>query len=226
MTTPLPLVPLQKSVAIGALEEDLRALFIQMYADTMQEQADEINVYGNPHLGPFSLIERSIAADGLTVFRRDEVNLRHLHKAWKYRNPERGLHFLRTYCRAIWGKHYSVDQLWQHKDLPYPTQLRSRPEFESESDYFLTSRIRVQLDEVDFVPKDIVAALRTAIAARFVLQFRIAKFTQSEVGLASAMRAVNVVRLTGETLIPAGIDMRVGMAHVFGAQVVAYTTFE
>lgn len=220
------LVPLRNSWATGQVEEELRALFIKLYEDSLKEQADEINVYGAPHLGSVNLIARHVEADGLALLNNnDETGLRYLFKAWRYQNPDRGLHFLRTYLRVIFGDNQNVEQLWQKKTEPYPTSLKPKHEVESESEYFLTSRLQVDLDNIDIVPDRIIRTLRTAIAARFVLMFRVAKFCRTEIGLVSTFRGVNVLRLQGEVIEPSG-NLNVGLAHVVTGTVLAYTRSE
>lgn len=180
----LPMQPLQHSFAADELEQDLKDLFIQLYDDTLREQADEINVYGAPHIGPFSLVERHVTQDGLAMLRQgDETGMRYLFKAWRFRNPMRGTHFLHTYLQVLFGDVFEVDQMWQAKADAYPTNLKTENEItwaaEDIADYYLTSRIRVDLD-TDLVPDRVIRSLRTAIAARFVINMRIAKFFETE----------------------------------------------
>lgn len=179
--------PLRRSHEATALEAELKALLIQLYEDTMREQADDINVYGAPHLGSFSLVERGITEDGLTVLRQnDEAAIRYLFKAWRHRNPQRGFHFLRTYLAIIFGDVSNVTQMWQSKDQPYPTGLKSLGEIgfsgETEDDYYLTSRVAVDID-TEVIPDRVVQSLRTTVAARFLLDVRLAKFQMSTLAL-------------------------------------------
>ena len=199
--------PLDSSWAWSQAEQEMKDLFIQLYEDTLKSQADEINVYGVPHLGPFALIERNATADGLAVLRdTGEDNLRHLFKAWKHRNPKRGLHFLRTYLRAIWGENQFCEQMWQKKADPYPTTLKSLDEItlasEDPTDYFLTSRIRADID-TDRVPEMLINALRTTIAARFVLEVRIAKFSLTPLRIGQNLGGAVIFRGRGALDVPA-----------------------
>lgn len=193
--------PLVESFANGTVEDELRQLFVRLYEETLAEKADEINVYGAPHLGPFSLIERHVAGDGLSVIREDnEAALRYLFKAWRFRNPRRGTHFLATYLRVLFGD-YEINQLYQKKSAPYPTLLRSEREIQqlghSLADYFLTSRLRVQL-VTSIVPERILAAMKSVVAARLILQVRIAQRTRMQVGTAQICYGQAVARMTGE----------------------------
>jgi hypothetical protein len=193
--------PLDESWAWTDAEQEMKDIFIKLYEDAMKEQADEINVYGVPHLGSFALIERITTADGLSILRdTGEANLRHLFKAWKYRNPKRGLHFLRTYLRAIWGDAQFCEQMWQRKEDPYPTALKSLAEItadgEDVTDYFLTSRIRADID-TDRVPDLLINSLRTTIAARFVLEVRIARFSVMNWRIGQNIGGVTICRAVG-----------------------------
>lgn len=206
MDDQLPMKPLQNSWAATQLEQELKDLLIKLYDDEMRAQADDINVYGAPFLGSFSLVERNVTQDGLTVLRQDdETAMRYLFKAWRFRNPQRGFHFLRTYLQCLFGSVYEVDQLWQKKTEPYPTFLLSKQEIgfagESESDFYLTSRIRVDLDTT-IVPDRIIRSLRTTIAARFLLDIRIAKRQQTTFGVANALGGTCVAKFKGETIAP------------------------
>lgn len=224
----LPMKPLQASWAVDDVEDELRDLFIALYDQVLRETADEINVYGAPHLGSISLVQREVTADGLSIINQgDNDGIRYLFKAFRNLNPERGMHFLRTYLRVLWGDNQNIHQLWQKKSETYPTYLRSKSEIVgSETDYFLTSRLRVELDIEDILPETIIQSLKTAIAARFVLMFRIAKFMRTDGGMASVARGVVIARLSGETIEPSGLLFQTGMAHVMGGMVLAYTSAE
>lgn len=194
--------PLIKSHAATQLEDELRNLFIKLYKEELGEITDEINVYGAPHIGPFSLVEREVAKDGLAVLRTtDEDAIRYLFKAWRFQNPRRGMHFLRTYLQVLFKGNHEVSQLWQAKALPYPTGLRAESEIPGvvpEKDYWLTSRLRVDID-ADTVPAILERTLRTALAARFVIDVRAAKYGRTITGTVGAagggvlMRAGNIV---------------------------------
>lgn len=196
------LKPLQYSFDATTLEAELKDLFIKLYQDALGETGDDINVYGAPHLGSFSLVERNIDAEGLTVLRETtEARIRFLFKAWRHRNPERGLHFLRLYVNTIFGES-SIEQLWQKKTDPYPLTVKSRAEIEasgeSEDDYFLTSRVRVDLSTT-LVPEKLVRSLRSAVAARLLLKIRISRTMMINTAVAMTGYGVQVLRLRGTT---------------------------
>lgn len=196
------LLPLQESFDRYQYEAELKALFLQLYEDNLKALADEINTYGMAHNGPFSLIERLVTADGLSVLRQgDEAGMRYLWNAWKHLNPERGLHFIKTYLQTMVGDAHQLNQMWQKKTEPYPTYLRSAGEINYSSehtfdDFFLTSRIVADID-TDIVPDRVVQSLKTAAAARFHVKVRLAKFSSTTVGFGGISQLYQVLRSKG-----------------------------
>lgn len=191
--------PLQHSHDATSLEAELKDLFIKLYADSMAATADDINVYGAPHLGSFALVERNVDQDGLTVLRETtEGRIRYLFKAWRHRNPERGLHFLRLYLAALFSNGATVRQLWQKKSEAYPTFLRSMEEItdsgDSIGDFFLTSRVRVDVD-TEILPAKLLASLKSAVAARILLNVRVGRALTSAVGVAPLAYYAHVLRV-------------------------------
>lgn len=191
--------PLHASHTATELEYELKDLFLKVYTDSFSATADDINVYGAAHLGSFGLVERSIDADGLAVLRETtEDRIRFLYKAWRHRNPERGLRFLRLYLLALFGDSYVVSQMWQPKNQTYPNGVRSQDEITSsglsESDFFLTSRVRVDID-ADQVPAKVLASMRSAVAARILLHVRVSRVLGAGVRAAGVGYVVNVMRL-------------------------------
>lgn len=198
--------PLVESFANGTVEDELRQLFMRLYGETLAEKAAEINVYGAPHLGPFSLIERNVAADGLVMRRQDdEAGMRYLFKAWRHRNPRRGTHFLSTYLRVLYGQDFEIQQLWQKTDQPYPSALKSHPELveagQSESEFFLTSRLRVDLN-TDELPSRLVASIKTVVPARFVIYIRLIRRASGETRLANVATMMTSLQGRGIGLSP------------------------
>lgn len=227
----MTMIPLSKSWAVDDNEDELRNLFIQLYGDTLKLKSDEINVYGAPHIGPFSLIEREVARDGLTVLRTTtEDAIRHLFLSWRFRNPRRGTHFLHTYLGVLFGPVFEIRQLYQKKSEPYPTALSSAEEAvslgDSLSDYFLTSRLRVDI-ETDIVPTRVLNAAKTAVAARFVLELRAAKRMPITVGMPHVFRGVVVARTSGNSVSVSDDVSSVtdtAVAQVFGLSALAFTS--
>ena len=196
------LQPLQESFDRYQYEAELKALFLKLYEDNLKALADEIDTYGMPHNGPFSLIERLVTADGLSVLRQgDEAGMRYLWNAWKSLNPERGLHFIKTYLQTMVGDAHQVNQMWQKKSEPYPTDLRSYSEINYNDsvnidDFFLTSRIIADID-TDVVPDRVVQSLKTAVAARFHLKVRLAKFSMNSISAGGVSQHFQVMRARG-----------------------------
>lgn len=193
------LTPLSHSHEVGQLEAELKDLFLKLYADSLGPTARDIDVYGAPHLGSFGLVERNIDMDGLTVLRETtEDRIRYLFRAWRHRNPERGLHFLRLYLSALFGTSASVWQMWQKKDAAYPEVLKVADEIadsgENPDDYFLTSRVRVDVD-TEVVPAKLLASLKSAVAARILLNVRIGRAVTGHVGMVQVGYASNVLRV-------------------------------
>lgn len=191
--------PLYHSHEADQVEAELKDLFIKLYTDALAATADDINVYGAPHLGSFGLVERNIDQDGLTVLRETtEDRIRYLFMAFRHRNPERGLHFLRLYLSALFGSDATVRQLWQKKGEPYPEYLRSVEEIAQESgsinDFFLTSRVRVDLD-TEVLPSKLLASLKSSVAARILLNVRVGRTTSMTVGVVPRMYSARVLRV-------------------------------
>lgn len=209
--------PLVNSHAATNLEAELKDLFIYLYQESLSATADDINVYGAPHLGSFALIERNIDQDGLTVLRETtDERIRYLFRAWRHRNPQRGMHFLRTYLACLFGNDGAeASQLWQKKSEPYPTALKTAEEMQLDgdavSDYFLTSRVRVDVAS-DLLPDQLARSIRSAVAARILLNLRILKRMQSSVGFANILAGVNVGRLSNDTnQVTGGFGLLFGM---------------
>lgn len=190
----MELTPLQQSFAATQIERELFNLFEKLYSDALEATDDEINVYGSPHLGSIDLITRLARQDGLAILRDgDEEKMRYIYKAWRYLNPERGLHLLRAYVRVLFGEGQRVEQLYQKADQPYPLFLRSAEEIVgSENLYFLTSRVLVDLDASVEVPDRIIKALKTVMAARLLLDIRVSKY---------AMNTLELIGLAGATVV-------------------------
>ena len=216
----MSLLPLNNSHTVGDIEKELQALQIDLFKQFQQAQFDEINVYGMPHLGSFSLIERISTQDGIIIIRQgDEARLRYLFKAWKGRNPERGLHFLKTYCQVLWGQdNYFINQLWQNKYIEYTKDLKILEELDwqglSRHSYFLTSRVLVDID-TDIIPETIIKALRSIVPARIHIKMRLAKFGRGGVQLGSVLGARNYLKANGEGIAPS--RDRFGFGGINGA---------
>lgn len=200
----MELLPLVRSAEFDDVEAELKALFISLYKEHIDDQVSEVALYGMPHIGPDSLVERSLAGDGLAVLRTTTMDqIRHLFHAWRYRNPQRGTKFLAAYLNTLFGPVFTIDQLWCKKAGEYPTDVMTHAEMviagEAEADYFLTSRLRVDI-ETEIVPERILKAAKTALAARFVLELRAARKASVHANFAMVAYGFNIGRITGQAL--------------------------
>lgn len=214
----MELTPLQRSAEYDEVESELKALFLALYKKHLDPGVEEANTLGMPHLGPNASISRGLNNDGLALMNNTPSDkIRMLYKAWRYLNPQRGTKFLAFYLRALFGDVFNIDQLWCKKAGTYPVDVASEAEIRHAglelSDYFLTSRLRVDI-ETDIVPERILQAARTAVAARFVLELRAARRTSLSYGIGIIAHSVNVCRTSGsllylqpqiESFIPTGL---------------------
>lgn len=196
----MELIPLQRSAVADDVEAEFKALFLQLYRERVAPSVNELALYGMPHLGSIGIIERYVSNDGLAVLRTTTVDqIRYLFHAWRYNNPQRGTAFLGAYLSTLFGPVYTITQLWCHKDGKYPTDCLSQGEIADIGgkldDYYLTSRLRVDI-ETPIVPERILRASRTAVAAKFVLELRIAKTITLGYSIALPGRSVTVARLS------------------------------
>lgn len=196
------LLPLRHSHAADEKEAELYQIFLNVYQDELSAVDALVDNYAKPQLGDFSLIERILTSDDLVLFRdTDEYKMRHVFRAWKHRNPERGFHFLEVMLRTLYGDGFAVHQLWQKKSEAYTVAMRARYEIPDSDigDWFLTSRVRIDIDSVT-VPEILITSLRTAIAARFLLLVRIAKYSQTTLAVGSVLGVAQNAFLTGELI--------------------------
>lgn len=190
----MELIPLQRSAVADDVEAEFKALFLQLYKDRLGDGVNELALYGMPHLGSIGIIERYVSNDGLAVLRTTTVDqIRYLFHAWRYNNPQRGTAFLGAYLNALFGPVYTITQLYCHKSKVYPVDAMSLGEIQDIAgnldDYYLTSRLRVDI-ETPIVPERILRASRTAVAAKFVLELRIAQTIAFGYSIAVPTRAV------------------------------------
>jgi len=219
----MDLIALQRSAEFDDIETQLKALFMSLYTQYIDAGVTELECYGMPHIGSSALIERYIAGDGLAVLRTTtDDQIRQLFLAWKFNNPKRGTAFLRAYLTALFGSVFTVDQLWCPKTGAYPTDAVSKAELladgDAVADYFLTSRLRVDI-QTTIVPSRILAAAKTAVGAKFVLELRAALGVTTTMALAFPGFGVQIFRSTGKAVfqqpptistVTAGAATRVG----------------
>lgn len=174
------LAPLVKSHESDAVEAELKALFKLMFDAKIRPAERETNSAGTPHLGTFEQIERAVKSEGLALQRRGgEDAMRYLFRAWRARNPKRGLHMLRAYLQLLWPNGWTMDQMWQDHEAPYPTLSLT-----DGGHHYLTSRVNVQISSALSDGSDVAAAapsLRSVMAAKYLLYVTLKQ--QSEVPL-------------------------------------------
>lgn len=226
--TPLPkLYPLEASGEYDNVEAELKRQFITIFEDVLRTQEREINLFGAPHLGSLSLIERHVIRDGLALLRSTDPSMRYLFKSWRARNPKRGMHFLRTYLQLIFPNNWVVSQLWQDKAKAYPLGLtpKSGVEADLEKTHYLTSRVRVLIDTEADDAQGVLAtipALRSIVPAKFVLEIFLLKQFASEFGFSNGLALGGFADFAGAAKPVAdwstGFDLSgAGLLGAFGA---------
>lgn len=168
------LIPLEQSAQYDGVEAQLKALTISLWQMYLAPAARDVDVSAAPHFGSKELMLKNIKSDGLASFNTaslDTDNARYLLLAERHKNQKRGLHFLRTFIKCTWGSDFEVHQLWQKKDGEYPIDTMRMQEMLDEgvnrNDYFLTSRLAVELNgNVRQFPNDISSSLRATLPAR------------------------------------------------------------
>lgn len=181
------LVPLRESHEADQMEAELKALFIELFEQFIRPGEREINTIGTPHLGPFEQFERAVKTEGLALVRRgDEESMRYLLRAWKARNPKRGLHMLRLYLRMLWPLGWSVEQLWCPVAGAYPVDVTPT----EQPGHFLTSRVRVTISSDVSSGQELASvapALRSVVPARMLLELRVNYRMDQELGLCAGI---------------------------------------
>ena len=177
------LTPLRESHEADVTEAELKGLFMHLLETFIRPAEDEIKTIGIPHIGPLEQFERAVKNEGLALVRRgDEETMRFLFRAWKARNPKRGLHMLRLYLRLLWPEGWRVNQLWCARDGTYPVDLV----LSDGGNHFLTSRVNVVISSGVTSGADVDAvapALRSVVPARIVLSITLEQRSESEIGL-------------------------------------------
>lgn len=182
------LAPLVNSDEADEFEAGLKDLFKLMYDTYIKPSERFINTSGTPHIGPFEQVELAAKSEGLALQRRGgEAAMRYLFRAWRAKNPKRGLHMLRAYLQVLWPNGWTMTQMWQDFEAAYPTLSVT-----DGGNHFLTSRINVQIAASSSDGSDVQAAassLRSVLAARFVLNVSIKQQTEVPLGVAPYMYA-------------------------------------
>lgn len=226
MIAPPTLGPLVNSAEYDEIETELKQIFLDLFSTYLRASERDLNVYGAAHLGSMDLLTKRIKVDGLAVFGDDANAVEYLYRAWNFRNPKRGMIFLRTYLQLLWPNGFVVDQLWQQKGVPYPTALTTRAlitDPDPETNYYLTSRIRVSIDdasETGVSATRVLPALLAVLAARFLIELQVLKRFNDSLGFADGMYAENVAFFDGSVKLPFAKNDTLGLATgMYGEQI-------
>lgn len=170
---PTSLKPLDNSSKDSQFEADIYQMFMDLVEEYIRSDERDLNVGSAPYLGSFDLVSRNVEVDGLSLINNDdEPAMRYLYQAWRARNPKRGLAFVDTYLRLLFGDNAEAYQMWQNKDHPYPEKLN----YQDDGNSYLTSRVRVLfkdlLDRSNLTEdiRIINPAIKSSLAAKFILE--------------------------------------------------------
>ena len=193
------LAPLRASHEATQLEAELKALFMALFEQFVRPAHTGTSMAGMPHIGPMPLVERAVKSEGLGLLRKgDEEAMRYMFRAWRARNPKRGLHLLRLYLQLFWPNNWTMYQMWSEVGTPYPTQLT----IGDEGNHFLTSRIRVEISGSTTDGSDVsnvAPAMRSVLPARLLLNVAISTNTSVQLGMLPYFQpGLNVQHFTGE----------------------------
>jgi hypothetical protein len=196
---PPSLAPLTASAEENQLESELKQVFLTVFGNLVRERERALNLYGMAHLGEEELVQRNLQSDGLALIRQDAARMRFLLKAWRARNPERGVLFLKKYLQTVWPNEWSIDQFWHPiaTAIEYPEHKTVDGDPET---HFLTSRVRVGVSVAVDDGTGLIAmqkALRSTLAARLVLEMVLMVEMANEVRLASAAAVVMPMYVRG-----------------------------
>lgn len=230
MVAPPALGPLVNSAKFNDIESELKQIFLDLFSTYLRASERDLNVYGAAHLGSLDLLTKRIKEDGLAVFGDDINAVNYLYRAWNFRNPKRGMIFLRTYLQLLWPNSFTIDQLWQKKGVPYPTALSARGDItdaDPETNYYLTSRIRVSIDDADETGDSatrVLPALLSVLAARFLIELQVLKRFVDSMAFADGMYAENIAFFEGSLMLPfATNDTIGGGSGMYGEQIAMFS---
>lgn len=197
------LLPLKNSHTANQVEAELNELVVLLYQKYLYERVHDANVSGIPFLGSYELVTNSLVTGNVATFDTSSISdadMRYLLLAYKYRNGKRGIHFLKTFLKCVWGNEFEVNQLWQHKSKTYPLDQKSRNQITEENlnidDYFLTSRLRISLisEVAQEFPMDVAQMLRNTLPARlFIAEISQEQKSQGNIYIGTYAVAYSVV---------------------------------
>lgn len=204
------LTPLARSAELprardyALAETELKQLFIRLWQDLLSGRAQDVNVYGMPHLGSASLARRVLAQEGVATF--PDKSMSDEGARWMLRatrdGRRRGTALLATLLKLAWGDTFNIQQLWQKKSARYPDSLATLGEIEANgndiADYYLTSRLRIAINSPDKpFPQPLREATRSVLPARLMVD-TVVNFLSARVStlylacIASVVRRIDV----------------------------------
>lgn len=222
------LQPLRHSHEASQLETELKGLFMAMFDQFVRPSLTEVNTLGAPHLGGVDQLERAVKVDGIALQRSADIGaMRYIHRAFRARNPKRGLHMLRTYLQLLFGDgNWEAHQLWQEVGASYPMALHET----EAADRFLTGRVHVKVisSGIARTPELMAQALRSVLPARMLLRVSLIAYPiEQYVGIhMGALASVVLQRFTGEFVDPpfrVASNMGTSVHHAATASMVRQT---
>lgn len=186
-TIPNDFAPLRRSHEADDAEAAIKSIFIEVFNELLREKFERVNLYGISHRADDVTVERFSKQDGIAIYRANaEAFLRELYRGWKGSNPRRGLGFLKFYLQLIFPNQWECHQMWQLTLGTYPYALS---ETEVPGASYLTSRVSVSIDSPSvsetILLQKITPALRSVIAAKFVLLIRSTNLFSSQMVMGS-----------------------------------------
>lgn len=182
-----------------ALAQAFKQVFDEVYAEKMQDLID----YGCPHLGSRTVIERFTKMDGLAVLRRpvtSDLLMRIIYANWSSLASERGLGFLEFVLQMLWANQWQIKRLWHRIDraTQYPAYLTD----EEKPNHFLTSRIKIELDEDVEIPEalELAPIIRRLVPANIIVKINPKglnkDFGDTSIGIAVIAKSYNIIDLS------------------------------
>ena len=165
---------LAASYAENTIEDELRRLLIELFAESVASRTFDANVLGMAHLGSLDLIRQAVNADGLSLISQDDNDaaMRYLYRTWKAADTQkRGLYFLQTLLQLLFPNDFEIYQIWheftiyfgdvgryfdgswsfkeevEYLNQDFTDQRLVGTDAAVSNEYFLTSRINVDLGE-------------------------------------------------------------------------------
>lgn len=195
--------PIEQSYAQEGLETALQDAFIKVFASELQSSMQDLVDYGCPQIGSNTVVERFAKQDGLVALRGGQASdktMQIILANWLSLASERGIRFMEFVLTMLWRDQWSITRLWHSisKVNQYPAYLSET----AQSGYFLTSRMNLVLEDTIALKEimELVPTVRRLVPAHIVLNV-IAEslnkdFGSTEIGLAVAGKAINVIDLS------------------------------